>query len=69
MVEADLVEYDHLLKTPKVEEGDTLLDVMNEHSRFPVRCFVDPMIRTLKEGSFLQFERRGYYKVDKVTPQ
>lgn len=27
------------------------------------------MIRTLRVGDFLQFERRGYYKVDSITSQ
>lgn len=43
-----------------------MLDVMNENSRFPCLCFVDPMIRTMNVGDFLQFERRGYYKVDRI---
>ena len=54
------------MKTPKVEDGDELLDVMNENSRFPCPCYVDPMIRTMNVGDFLQFERRGYYKVDRI---
>lgn len=42
---------------------------MNEKSKFPVRCYVDPFVRTLQEGSYLQFERRGYYKVDIIRTQ
>lgn len=42
---------------------------MNDNSRFPCPCYVDPMIRLMKPGDFLQFQRRGYYKVDRVTPK
>ena len=66
LVKADLVEFDYLLKTPKVEDGDELLDVLNPNSKFPVACYVDPMIRTMNVRDFLQFERRGYYKIDSI---
>lgn len=63
---ADLVEYDHLIKTKKIEEDVKIEDIVNVNSRFCAPYYVDPFIRTFNAGQFLQFERKGYYKVDKV---
>lgn len=66
MAKAELVEYDHLIKTKKVEEDVNFEDIVNSNSRFPRLCYVEPNIRTLQQGSFVQFLRRGYYKVDQI---
>ena len=36
------------------------------NSKFSAEYYVDSNIRTLNAGQFLQFERKGYYKIDKV---
>jgi hypothetical protein len=64
------VEYDHLIKTRKVEEDENIKieDIANANSRFPCLCYVEPNVRTLQNGDFVQFLRRGYYKVDQIHP-
>jgi len=40
LAKAELVEYDHLIKTKKVEEDVNFEDIVNANSRFPRTCFV-----------------------------
>ena len=63
---AELVEYDHLIKTKKVEDNVDFEEIVNVNSRFSADYYVDSNIRTLNAGQFLQFERKGYYKIDHV---
>lgn len=41
-------------------------DIVNANSRFPRLCYVEPNIRTLQQGDYVQFLRRGYFKVDQI---
>lgn len=66
---SELVEYDHLIKEKKVEEDVNFEDIVNVNSRFSAPYYVDSNIRTLNTGQFLQFERKGYYKIDKVIKE
>jgi hypothetical protein len=40
LAKAELVEYDHLIKTKKVEEDVAIEDIVNVNSRFPRLCYV-----------------------------
>lgn len=66
---AELVEYDHLIKQKKVQEDVEFEKIVNVNSRFAAPYYVDGNIRTLNAGQFLQFERKGYYKIDKVVKE
>lgn len=66
---ADLVEYDHLIKQKKVEEDVEFQDIVNTNSKFVGQYYVDSNIRTLNAGQFLQFQRKGYYKIDRVVKE
>ena len=67
LVVAELVEYDHLIKEKKVEEDVDFETIVNVNSRFSAPYYVDSNIRTYSAGQFLQFERKGYYKIDTVS--
>lgn len=69
LVVAELVEYDHLIKEKKVEEDVDFETIVNVNSRFSAPYYVDSNIRTYSAGQFLQFERKGYYKIDTVSKQ
>lgn len=66
---ADLVEYDHLIKQKKVEEDVEFEDIVNTNSKFVAQYYVDSNIRTLNSNQFLQFQRKGYYKIDRVVKE
>lgn len=66
---SELVEYDHLIKEKKVEEDVDFETIVNVNSRFAAPYYVDSNIRTLNSGQFIQFERKGYYIIDKVVKE
>jgi len=59
------VEYDHLIKVKKIEEDMDITQAVNENSKFTTRAVADPMVRELNIGDIIQFERRGFFIVDK----
>eukprot|EP00178_Gracilaria_changii_P013083 TRINITY_DN3685_c0_g1_i3.p1 TRINITY_DN3685_c0_g1~~TRINITY_DN3685_c0_g1_i3.p1 ORF type:complete len:542 (-),score=71.69 TRINITY_DN3685_c0_g1_i3:16-1641(-) len=63
----NLIEYDHLIKTKKVEEDVKFEDVINVNSKFVSQAYADSGVRQLEENCFFQFERRGYYRIDKIA--
>jgi glutaminyl-tRNA synthetase len=67
-VTAEARLYDHLFKKPDpddVEEGQTWLDNLNPDSLKVVTCYVEPSVVGSPPGSRYQFERVGYFCVDK----
>lgn len=67
LIVANLIEYDHLIKTPKVEEDQNFEEIVNVNSRFVSRAYIDSGLRLLNEDAFIQIERRAYYRIDKVN--
>ena len=47
LIVANLVEYDHLIKTPKVDEDADFTDIVNVNSRFVSQAYVDSGLRLL----------------------
>lgn len=50
LVIANLIEYDHLIKTPKVEEDQNFEDIVNVNSKFVSRAYIDSGIKLLNES-------------------
>lgn len=63
-VEVDLVDFDHLITKDKLEEGDNFEDFLTPETEFHSSAFADLNIKDLKKDEIIQFERKGYYKVD-----
>ncbi len=48
-----------------VPEGGSFLDHINPDSLTVIHCPVEPALRTLEAGAVIQFERQGYFCVDR----
>jgi glutaminyl-tRNA synthetase len=60
--------YDHLLKKPDaddVPEGGRWLENLNPDSLVVTAALVEPSLAAATPGTFFQFERQGYFNVDK----
>ena len=70
-VEATVRLYDHLFSKPdpdEVAEGETFLANLNPKSLEVLpRAYVEPSVKGAAAGSKYQFERLGYFSVDKDT--
>jgi glutamyl-tRNA synthetase len=61
-----LTTFDHLITKDKLEENDKIEDFVNEHSVSKVDAFGDINMKTLPVGSIIQFERKGYFRLDRA---
>lgn len=65
LVNVNLIEYDHLITKRKVEENDNMADIANKNSKFITESISESHLDVLKVGQVIQFERRGYFILDK----
>jgi len=61
-----LTTFDHLITKDKLEEDDKLEDYVNRDSVHHVEAFGDVNLKTMPVGSIIQFERKGYYRLDRA---
>jgi glutaminyl-tRNA synthetase len=67
-LEAEVRLYDRLFKVPDPEdvgEGEDFRVHLNPESLKTVKAFVEPSVKDASAGQRFQFERNGYYVVDK----
>lgn len=64
MIPVDLVEFDYLITKDKLEKEDKLEDFLTPVTEFRSRCFADCNVKDLPKGAVVQFDRKGYYKLD-----
>ncbi|RAH48477.1 glutamate--tRNA ligase GUS1 [Aspergillus brunneoviolaceus CBS 621.78] len=65
LVPVELVDFDFLLNKDTMTEEDTLEAVLNPHTEFRDEAVADANVADLKEGDIIQFERKGYYRLDR----
>lgn len=63
----ELVDFDHLINKDKIEEDENFEDFLTEITEIHTLALADVNVRSLKAGSIIQFERKGYYRVDKAA--
>ncbi|KAJ2796262.1 glutamate--tRNA ligase, partial [Coemansia helicoidea] len=68
-VEAELVDFDYLITKKKLEEEDSVEDVLTPTTRFSEPAIVDANVAGLEKGAIVQLERRGYYIVDQTAAE
>jgi glutamyl-tRNA synthetase len=64
LIPVDLVSFDHLITKNKLEKEDTLEDFLEPNTEFRTQAFADCNVTELSRGAIIQFERKGYYKLD-----
>ena len=66
LVPIELVDFDYLLKKDSLSEEDVLEDVLNFNTEFRVSALGDANLSEVNEGDILQFDRKGFYRVDRA---
>ncbi|GJJ12525.1 hypothetical protein Clacol_006768 [Clathrus columnatus] len=66
LVDVTLLDYDYLITKKKLEEEDDVKDFVTSTTEFRVEALADNNVKDLKVGDIIQFERKGYYRVDAV---
>lgn len=61
LVPVVLIEYDYLITKKKLEEGDSLDEVLNKKSEYRVNALASPEVTGLGKWDIIQFERKGFY--------
>jgi glutamyl-tRNA synthetase len=64
-----MVEFDHLILKEKEEENDNIEDLVNPNSRVETTLLAEIAFNNVTHGEAIQFERRGYFYVDKVATE
>ncbi|KAK9462537.1 tRNA synthetases class I, catalytic domain-containing protein [Lipomyces oligophaga] len=62
----DLVDFDYLITKEKLSDTDDVKDFVNPNTEFHSPALADLNIRDLPAGEIIQFERKGYFKLDKA---
>ena len=64
LVPVDIVSFDYLITKDKLEKDDTLENYLTPITEFRSSAFADFNVTELPRGAIIQFERKGYYKLD-----
>ena len=54
-----------MITKDKLEEGDNFEDFLNPKTEFITEALADENVAALKENDIIQFDRKGYFRVDK----
>jgi glutamyl-tRNA synthetase len=65
LVPVELVDFDHLITKDKIEEDDNVEDFLNSKTEFRSEALADGNVADLKLGDIIQFERKGYFRLDR----
>ncbi|KAJ9629902.1 glutamate--tRNA ligase [Taxawa tesnikishii (nom. ined.)] len=65
LVPVQLYEFDYLLTKDKLEETDNFEDFLNPKTETKTEALADCNVAELKEGDVMQFDRKGFYRVDR----
>lgn len=65
LIPCELHSFDHLITKDKLEKPDNILDFLTPCTEIRTETVADCNIANLAEGDMIQFERKGYYRVDR----
>ncbi|KAI4158344.1 MAG: hypothetical protein LQ342_007513 [Letrouitia transgressa] len=61
----ELADFDHLISKDKLEKDDELEDFLAPETEKRVEAWGDCNVAGLQEGDIVQFERKGYFRIDR----
>lgn len=64
MQPVELVDFDYLITKDKLEKEDELEQFLTPITEFRAEVFADCNVKELAKGTIMQFDRKGYYKLD-----
>ncbi|PGH05301.1 glutamate-tRNA ligase [Blastomyces parvus] len=65
LVPVQLIDFDYLITKDKIEKEEDMSDFLTPTTEFRSDALADCNISGLNEGNIIQFERKGYYRLDK----
>lgn len=65
LVPVELYEFDHLITKDKLEENDNVDDFLTPVTETITEAYADCNVAELKKDDIMQFDRKGYYRVDR----
>ena len=66
LVPVDLVSFDYLITKDKLEKQDELENCLTPVTEFRTQAYADCNVAALPQGAIIQFERKGFYKLDEA---
>lgn len=63
-VPVELIDFDHLITKDKLEEDENFTDFISPQTEFHTRAVGDVNVKNMKVGDIIQFERKGYCRLD-----
>ncbi|CCE61676.1 hypothetical protein TPHA_0A06020 [Tetrapisispora phaffii CBS 4417] len=64
VTKVDLVDFDHLITKDKLEEDESFENFLTPNTEFHTDAIADVNVKDMKVGDIIQFERKGYYRLD-----
>lgn len=65
LIPVELVDFDFLITKDKPEEDDNIDDLLNHDNKQTTEALADCNVADLKENDYIQFDRKGYFRVDR----
>lgn len=65
LVPVEIYDFDYLITKDKLEEDDNIDDFLTKETEFKTEALADCNVANLKEDGILQFDRKGYYRIDR----
>ena len=66
LVPVELVDFDYLITKDKIENDDDVDQFLNPKTEFRTEGLADCNVRDLQVDDIIQFERKGYFRVDEA---
>ena len=66
LIPVELVDFDYLITKDKLEEEDNVEDFLTKQTEFRTSAKADCNVAELREDEIIQFERLGYFRVDRA---